>query len=115
MVLQQFQHKSQCGLLTPALLNQDVENYALTINSSPQIHLFAADILVKGRAGGHGALSEIENARFDEYFLARFILYEQNYRIWSRDPTIFTITYLRRFVVETTNADTGPANKGSRE
>jgi hypothetical protein len=44
LVLQQFPHKSQGSPLVPALLNQDVENCALTINGSPQVHLLAADI-----------------------------------------------------------------------
>jgi hypothetical protein len=44
LVPQQFPHKSQCGPLVTALLNQDVENFALTINGSPKIHLLAADI-----------------------------------------------------------------------
>tara|TARA_B100000315_G_scaffold209727_1_gene205635 strand:+ start:572 stop:946 length:375 start_codon:yes stop_codon:yes gene_type:complete len=44
LVLQQFPHKSQGSPLVSALLNQDVENCALTINGSPQVHLLAANI-----------------------------------------------------------------------
>jgi hypothetical protein len=40
----QFPHKSKGGPLVPALLDQDVKDLALTINSAPQIHLLASNI-----------------------------------------------------------------------
>ena len=44
LVPQQFTHQSQGSKPIPALLNQDVENCALTINGSPQVHLLATNI-----------------------------------------------------------------------
>jgi len=44
LVPQQFPHRSQGGPFIPTLLNQVVQNRALTINCSPQVHLLAADI-----------------------------------------------------------------------
>ncbi len=41
---QQFPHKSKGGPLVPALLDQDVKDLALTVNSAPQIHLLASNI-----------------------------------------------------------------------
>lgn len=74
-----------------------------------------ADILVRGQSGGPGALSESENVRFDEYFLARFVLYEQNFRVWKRDPTLFAISYLRQSVDDAVKVDDSLTNRGSRE
>ena len=44
LVFQQFPHKIQGSPLVPALLNQDVQHLALSINCPPQVHLLAANI-----------------------------------------------------------------------
>lgn len=74
-----------------------------------------ADIYVRGQSGGFDVLSEGEKVRFDHYFVARFVVYEQNYRAWKRDPSLFSIAYLRVNVDEAIKVEGAHTNKGSRE
>jgi hypothetical protein len=43
LLLEQFSHQFQRGLLVPARLYQNVEDLAFTIDRAPQIHTFAVD------------------------------------------------------------------------
>jgi len=44
LVSEELSHEFQGRPLVPALLNQDVENFAFAIHGAPQVHLLAADV-----------------------------------------------------------------------
>lgn len=74
-----------------------------------------ADILVRGQAGGHDALSEGEKIRFDKYFTAHFVVYEQNFRALRRNSAMGAASTLRLSVDKAIKVRKGLANQGSRE
>ena len=74
-----------------------------------------ADILVRGQSGGLEALSEAEKMRFSNFYYGHFTAWEQNYRTWVRDTSIWDIVWLRTSIDETIKVREGRNNRGSSE
>lgn len=87
----------------------------LTVLQMPVVSPDFADILVRGQTGGLEALNAVESTRFHYYFIAHFLVYEQNFRAGKRNPYVNNPATARASIDDFLNLNNDFPAKGSRE